>query len=107
MLDAQLKQLISHVTISAGGVGPSTSLMEYRLENREFKARVELQVYRALIDDLRLNENLVNYANESFLRETGMNLQVVSASLIFLYSSVYCTSVLYNLVFEFQLQLQL
>ena len=46
--------------------------MEYRLENREFKARLELQVYRALIDDLRLNEDLVNYANESFLRETGV-----------------------------------
>ena len=61
------------MTISAGGVGPSTSLMEYRHENREFKARVELQVYRALIDDLHLNEDLVNYANESFLRETGMN----------------------------------
>ena len=50
--------------------------MEYRLENREFKARVELLVYRALIDELRLNEDLVNYANESYLRETGMNARV-------------------------------
>ena len=66
----------------AGGVEPSTSLMEYRLENREFKARIELLVYRALVDELRLNEDLVNYANESFLRETGMNSRV--ANIIYL-----------------------
>ena len=65
--------------------------MEYRLENREFKARVELLVYRTLVDELRLNEDIVNYANQSFLRETGINLQVYSASLIFLCSSVYST----------------
>ena len=46
--------------------------MEYRLENREFKARLELPLYCALIDELHLNEDLVNYANESFLRETGL-----------------------------------
>lgn len=50
--------------------------MEYRLENREFKARTELPVFRSLIDELRLHEDLVNYANESYLRETGVNVAV-------------------------------
>ena len=51
--------------------------MDYRFENRELKARVELPLYRALIGELCLNEDLVNYANESFLRETGVLIQPV------------------------------
>ena len=51
--------------------------MEYRLENREFEARIELPAYCAFIAELHLNKDLVNYANESFLRETGLfNLQI-------------------------------
>lgn len=50
--------------------------MEYRLENRELKARTELPVFRSLIDELRFDEDLVNYANESYLRETGVSLTV-------------------------------
>lgn len=56
----------------AGGYDSSSSLTEYRLENREFKARIDLPLYSSLIDQLHLNEDLVNYANESVLRETGM-----------------------------------
>ena len=70
--------------------------MEYRLENREFKARIELLVYRALIDELRLNEDLISYANESFLRETGMNL---STRLV----CIYCLMTLIVLILKIYL----
>ena len=71
--------------------------MEYRLENREFKARIELLVYRALVDELRLNEDLVNYANESFLRETGMNSRV--ANIIYLTLIVLVLKIYQNWIF--------
>lgn len=45
--------------------------MEYRFDDRELKARIDRPVYCTLIDELNLHEDLVNYANESYLRETG------------------------------------
>ena len=48
--------------------------MDYRFENREFEARLELPVHIAIVVELRLHEELANYASASFLRETGVFL---------------------------------
>ena len=55
--------------------------MDYRFENHEFEARLELPVHIAIVVVLRLNEELANYASASFLRETGMCLLCKSIAL--------------------------
>ena len=64
---------LNHMGLVAGGMNVVATAVEYRVEAREMKARIELDTTRTLIEKMHYSPSLLSYAIESRLKLNGMH----------------------------------